>query len=272
MKSTEKARPSRSVRQKTSSTRPKTERYRIDALARAAGTTVRNARSYQEKGLLPPPVREGRVAYYSNAHAVRLRMIGTLLDRGFSLHAIGELVESMAEGKDVRELVGLEEALTSPFTDEAPTRITIEELSRLFGTQDPELFSRATALGLVETAEGGMVEVRSLRLLKIGVDLHEVGIPLPKLFEALARLRSDVDGLAKGLVALVVEEVIRPGIAAHPDLSNAPVLTEIVRRIRPLAKRAVDAELSRALENHVRAALAEEIPEILVPRKKTRTT
>jgi DNA-binding transcriptional MerR regulator len=264
----------KSTTDRGSSGRPATERYRIDALARSAGTTVRNARSYQEKGLLPPPVREGRVAYYSNAHAVRLRMIGTLLDRGFSLHAIGELVESMAEGKDVRELVGLEEALTSPFTDEAPTRITIEELSRLFGTQDSELFSRATSVGLVETAEGGMVEVRSLRLLKIGADLHEVGIPLPKLFDALERLRSDVDGLAKRLVGLVVDEVIRPRIAEHPDLSNASELTEVVRRIRPLAKRAVDAELSRALENHVRAALAEEIPEILVPakKKKTRTT
>lgn len=259
---------------KGAATRPAPARYRIDALARAAGTTVRNARSYQEKGLLPPPVREGRVAYYSKAHAVRLRMIGTLLDRGFSLHAIGELVESMAEGKDVWELVGLEEALTSPFTDETPTNLAVEELFSLFGTHDPALLARATTVGLVESAEGGRVEVRSLRLLKIGAELHEVGIPLANLFDALARLRSDMDGLAKRLVALVIDDVIRPRIASHPDLSNASELTAIVRRIRPLAKRAVDAELSRALENHVRAALAKEIPEILVPakRKRTRTT
>ena len=29
--------------------------YRIDDLARAAGTTARNVRAYQERGLLPPP-------------------------------------------------------------------------------------------------------------------------------------------------------------------------------------------------------------------------
>ena len=29
--------------------------YRIDELAREAGTTVRNVRAYQDRGLLPPP-------------------------------------------------------------------------------------------------------------------------------------------------------------------------------------------------------------------------
>lgn len=29
--------------------------YRIDELARLAGSTVRNIRAYQDRGLLPPP-------------------------------------------------------------------------------------------------------------------------------------------------------------------------------------------------------------------------
>jgi DNA-binding transcriptional MerR regulator len=34
--------------------------YRIDELAREAGTTVRNVRAYQERGLLAPPAaRDG---------------------------------------------------------------------------------------------------------------------------------------------------------------------------------------------------------------------
>ena len=48
--------------------------YRIDDLARAAGTTVRNVRAYQERGLLPPPRREGRVALYGDAHLARHRV------------------------------------------------------------------------------------------------------------------------------------------------------------------------------------------------------
>ena len=45
--------------------------YRIDDLARAAGTSVRNVRYYQDGGMLPPPRRQGRVALYSEAHLAR---------------------------------------------------------------------------------------------------------------------------------------------------------------------------------------------------------
>jgi len=247
------------------------ERYRIDELARVAGTTVRNARSYQEKGLLPPPVREGRVAYYSDAHVARLRMIGTLLERGFSLHAIAELVSSLEEGKDVRELIGLEEALTSPFSDEEPVDIEYESLTKMFASSDAVFFLRATQVGLVEATGDGKIRVPSMRLLKVGADLHEAGVPIPKLLSALGRLREDVDGLAGRLVALVLEEVLRPRLAAHPDLSNASELADLVKRIRPLAKRAVDAELSRALERHVRAALGKELPLLLEAGKKRKS-
>lgn len=247
-----------------------TDRYRIDELARVAGTTVRNTRSYQEKGLLPPPVREGRVGYYSEAHLARLRMIGTLLERGFSLHAIAELIHSLEEGKDVRELIGLEEALTSPFSDEEPVEIEYDALTAMFASSDAVFFLKATQIGLVEATPDGKIKVPSMRLLKVGADLHEAGVPIPKLLSALGRLRDDVDALAGRLVHLVLEEVLRPRLDAHPDLSNASELADLVKRIRPLAKRAVDAELSRALEKHVRSALGKELPQLMEASKKKR--
>jgi hypothetical protein len=54
----------------------------IDQLAREAGTTVRNVRAYQERGLLPPPDREGRVGVYGEGHLARLRLIASLAERG----------------------------------------------------------------------------------------------------------------------------------------------------------------------------------------------
>jgi DNA-binding transcriptional MerR regulator len=72
--------------------------YRIDELAQLAGTTVRNARAYQDRGLLPPPARVGRVGWYSEAHLARLRLIGHMLGRGYSLANIGELIESWVRG------------------------------------------------------------------------------------------------------------------------------------------------------------------------------
>ena len=52
--------------------------YRIDDLAREAGTTVRNVRVYQDRGLLPPPRREGRAGIYTDVHLGRLRLSGLL--------------------------------------------------------------------------------------------------------------------------------------------------------------------------------------------------
>ena len=45
-----------------------TNEYRIDDLARVAGTTTRNVRGYQDRGLLPRPVRRGRIAIYTDLH------------------------------------------------------------------------------------------------------------------------------------------------------------------------------------------------------------
>ena len=39
---------------------PAEREYTIDQLARAARTTVRNVRAYQDRGLIPPPERRGR--------------------------------------------------------------------------------------------------------------------------------------------------------------------------------------------------------------------
>jgi DNA-binding transcriptional MerR regulator len=62
--------------------------YRIDDLARAAGTTARRVRANQERGLLPPPEKRGRVGYYNDSQLVRLKLIDSLLSRGFtSAHA-----------------------------------------------------------------------------------------------------------------------------------------------------------------------------------------
>ncbi|MBV8236536.1 MAG: MerR family transcriptional regulator, partial [Acidimicrobiia bacterium] len=48
--------------------------YRVQELAREAGIRVELLRSYQSKGLLPPPRHEGRVAWYGPRHLERLRL------------------------------------------------------------------------------------------------------------------------------------------------------------------------------------------------------
>lgn len=69
------------------------ERWRADELAERAGITTALLRSYQSKGLLAPPERQGRVAWYGGAHQRRLDEIRRLKARGYTLKAIAEQVQ-----------------------------------------------------------------------------------------------------------------------------------------------------------------------------------
>jgi DNA-binding transcriptional MerR regulator len=68
--------------------------YRANELADAAGISVAVLRSYQSKGLLPPPRHRGRVAEYGAHHLERLKRIAELKARGHSLASIAEQLDA----------------------------------------------------------------------------------------------------------------------------------------------------------------------------------
>ncbi|MGA2827879.1 MAG: MerR family transcriptional regulator, partial [Streptosporangiaceae bacterium] len=107
--------------------------YRIDELARLAGATVRNIRVYQDRGLLAPPRRDGRVGIYTDAHLARLRLIGQLLKRGYTFANIGELLAVWERGGDITEILDLESAVGLPWSDEIPAYVTATRLAEVFG-------------------------------------------------------------------------------------------------------------------------------------------
>ena len=78
----------------------------VDELAHRAGTTTRTVRAYQTKGLIPPPRKIGRVAYYGPEHLARLELIERLLGRGFLLSAIGDLLRASEEGAGLAGVLG----------------------------------------------------------------------------------------------------------------------------------------------------------------------
>ena len=72
--------------------RPAPSRCTIGELSEQVGMTVRNIRAYQARGLLPPPVVDGRVGFYTDLHRERLLMIRRLRAEGFNLVAISALL------------------------------------------------------------------------------------------------------------------------------------------------------------------------------------
>ncbi len=242
--------------------------YRIDDLARAAGTTVRNVRAYQDRGLLPPPRREGRVGIYDDAHLARLRVIGQLLERGYSLANIDELVRAWQTGKDVRDVLGLEMAVTGPWSDEVPESMTLAQLTALFGAADPSALDDAVELGVLER-DGDRFRVPSPRKLHAAAELVAAGVPLAAVLAHGRQLRRDVDRIARRFVALATTSLFDPlGDAVPPE--DVPRLAAAVQRLRPLAQMVVDAELAQAMERHTRAQLGDRL-ERLMEHERTQT-
>ena len=143
--------------------------YTIDELAQEAGTTVRNVRVYQDRGLLPPPERRGRVGLYGPDHLRRLRLVLRMLGRGYPLAAIRELVEAWEERRDIASVLGLEEAMTAPFQAEGPRRLPVTSLGDLLAG-DEVAAARAVETGLV-ALDGDEVVIPNPRLFDLGADL-----------------------------------------------------------------------------------------------------
>jgi DNA-binding transcriptional MerR regulator len=235
--------------------------YRIDDLAREAGTTVRNVRVYQDRGLLPPPRREGRAGVYTEVHLGRLRLIGQLLERGYTFAHIAEFFSGWQSGKNLTEVLGLEEVLTTQWTDEMSDYATAEQLVEMFGAEElvPDNLARAIEQELV-CPDGDRYRVPSPRQLHAGAELVKAGIPLAVVLDLSAALAHDMDASAARLIGAVQDHVV----AKHPALNegrdeDVAELAALIRHLKPLAQLAVDAHLARAMERRVRDAIQQHV-------------
>ncbi|WP_017592626.1 MerR family transcriptional regulator [Nocardiopsis potens] len=238
--------------------------YRIDELARLAETTVRNVRVYQDRGLLSPPRREGRVGIYTEAHLARLRLIAQLLSRGYTFANIRELVTVWERGGDLNDVLGFESAVGDPWTDEIPGHITADELVELFkGDVTDDNIERAVRLNLLEV-DGDRFRVPSPRLLHAGAELVAAGMSVSSVLDIAERLEGHVDAAAGELVREIADHILSEhapeGILQGSDIGEA---AELVRRLRPLAQSAVDAMLARAMARHMHHVLGDHFSDML---------
>ena len=81
-------------------TRPAGDAIRVEELARRAEVSVDTIRFYQKRQLLPPPRREGRIAWYGADHVERLQRIRELQRQGFSLAVIRRLLAGELDAAD----------------------------------------------------------------------------------------------------------------------------------------------------------------------------
>ncbi|MFI9828407.1 MerR family transcriptional regulator [Streptomyces sp. NPDC051913] len=226
--------------------------YRIEDLAHLSGATVRTIRAYQDRGLLPRPERHGRANLYSDAHLARLHQIAGLLDRGYTLASIKELLEAWDAGRGLGGVLGLVAEVDGPWSDEEAVRISRAELDERFGgSPDAAAVAEAVELGVLEPVPGDEDSflVPSPQELAVAVELYAAGVPLSAISAHLRELRGQVEHIAARFLEFTTEHVFARYLDGphRPTDAEAAEAATLVRRLRPLAQQTVDAELARAM-------------------------
>ena len=242
--------------------------YRIEELARLAGTTTRNIRVYRDRSLLHPPLRVGRIALFNDTHLTRLRLITSMLDRGYNIAHVHEMLSAWEQGKDLGDMLGLESAIAGSWASEKPDRMSVADARRLI--DDDAAFDRMVGLGVV-TIDGdpaddsaGATVVRP-KLIEAFNEIKQYGVSTDKLIDIHEQTAPLIDEISGILVRAGVEHVltrINPGAALPADTEVAELITMLVR-FRTQAVAAVSATLAFSIESTIESSVTQILGDII---------
>lgn len=201
-------------------------RYRVDELAARCGVSVDTLRFYQAKGLLDRPVREGRLAWYDDAHIERLEQIRDLKGRGFTLAMVARLLAGELDAGE-EALAG---ALAGPLPGEAlpgKEQLSLADLAEHTGMSLTVLEAVEREGLLVPRGDGdNPYTADDVEAVRAGLALLEAGVPLSELL-ALARRQDEamraVAEHAVDLFARYVRDPIRGSASSDQEASQRMV-------------------------------------------------
>ena len=234
----------------------------VSSLARQAGISVDTIRYYQGLGLLHAPRRDGRNAVYDASHLERLERIRALAERGFSLKAIGSLLEAGDASESDKRL------LAAVVLEGQGRSFSSAELAQKLGVP-PALVASVERAGLVEGQlgpDGGpSYSEEDVRIAGSALKLLEYGFPLTKLLvlavkhdRATRRSVDDAIDLFDDHVRKAkAREASDPDAVARAFREMLPMVTALIahhfqrvlvnRALQRLKKKGDDHALERAL-------------------------
>jgi DNA-binding transcriptional MerR regulator len=230
--------------------------YRLDELADLSGISTRNIRAYRERGLLDPPRREGRSAYYDDHHLGQLNTIRDLLGKGFSSAHIAEFFSSIRAGHDLADLLGLQEAIFGARREANAVPVPVDP--------DGAEARRLCESGLAEVVDGRLTFLNAVVAEIVG----RAGEPLDYL-RAILRVhdatRDGIEKLAAATTRALEQSVVaRYGANFVPRPDDMAELRRVVADYRDLGDRVVADLLDAAMERSLHTALSEYAASVLV--------
>jgi len=228
-----------------------TERLTLEQVAARSGVLARTIRFYRQCGLVDPPARVGRQAWYTDEHVERLRRIAALREQGLGLDAIARVLRDPRGSREsLAPLLQIGEELRSPWLDEQEAGESVldeETVLEIFGTQDPTLLALLEQFEVIHSIPGSrppQFRVPSRTSLELSGRLHRIGVHPQLMYRANSLMQTRLGDLAEELIALFAE---RPsaGFAGWPapDLVGASFA-----ELQDVAMRAVQMSFARAIQ------------------------
>lgn len=233
-----------------------TQEMRIEELALRVAVSTRNIRSYQERGLLPPPIIRGRTGFYTDEHLRRLELIRRLQDRCFSLESIRQILDAWSSGADIGDLLGFQRIISDPWDDETLVELSHDEISVMFpeAREDPSLIPQAVALGVLGKMDNGRYSSPKV-LIQTGVALLRIGLSVREVFALVDQLQGDTRTTARHLIEVVSHQLLEPIADGSIAPDRLHELMETTLDLRGMAIDVVRTFLARELDGAVNEAL-----------------
>ncbi len=216
----------------------------VDELAARTGMTVRTVRFYASEGLLPPPQRRGRIAYYDSRHRMRLELVRTLQDHGYTLSAIQRVLDRIPLDATAAEYA-VQSAVLAPWLPEHTEEFDRAGLERRAGQRvDEDQIDQLVALGALERRPDGLFRA-SPAMLGHAVQLLALPVPAAVLKDSAAIIDEHATAVANGLTELFARAIWGPYQRGEIDHEQ---VVAILERMRPLALQGLLGAFARAAD------------------------
>ncbi|MGU3501060.1 MerR family transcriptional regulator [Mycobacterium sp. C31M] len=219
--------------------------YRLQDLARISGVSARNIRAYRERGLLDPPRREGRSAFYDAYHLAQLQTINDLLARGFTSAHIAEFFETMRSGRNLTEVLGLQYAILRTGTESdgaAGPRVDIDPRSAAG--------QRLIELGLAQRAGSGLEFTSDVIGRAIARSPDPVGY-VEVVLQLVDATHGSIEVMAAGAITALKQAVAQSYGSMRPSAGNIDEMTRLVSDFAGFTRAVIADQVERALRRRL---------------------